>query len=1692
MPPVQRRIASVGRVEFLVIMVILVSLSLGTLPLGGPSPVIRSGIPSSPGPVSLTASSVTTGLSSPSVPVGSATASELPASPGTRTSAPLGQGAPALSLPPVPTAVSRSTPSSPSSLAFSGRGTPSSPSSGFEGPAATPSQGQAGSPVESPQTGSSTSPPVYEIGTLTATTATGSSPWGLAYDSGNGYVYVANYGSNNVSVLSGAKVVASIPVGTNPSGAGYDSANGYVYVTNAGSSTVSVISGTTVVATVPVGSAPKSAVYDGADGYVYVTNRGSYTVSVISGTSVIATIGNIGGAYDLAYDSQDGYIYAANSTWSGVSVISGTSVVATVPVGNQPVGVTYDSATGDIYVASAMTQTVSVIFGTSVVATVPLTAQPDGVGYASGNGDIYVADVSTNNVSVISGTSVVATVPVGSFPREVAYDAANGYVYVTNMVSNNVSIFSTLLQLGTLGGQLVHPVPTSLATVGVGNRPYALGYDNATGDVYVANQNTGNVSVISGTTVVATVPVGSSPSGVAYDAGNGEVYVVNSGSNDVSVISGTSVVATVTVGSSPIGAAYDSQNGYVYVANTGSNSVSVISGTSVLATVTVGTSPIGVGYDSQNGYVYVANYATGNVSVLSGTVLVATVAVGSGPTGVGYDSGNADIYVVDSVSDNVSVLSGTSTVGTVRVGLSPDGIGYDTGNGLVYVANSGSNNLSVLSGTSVVATVGVGSLPLAVGYDGGNGHVYVANGVSNSVSVLQTLWVPIAPPSLQSDAGQTLLLEAPLFSPNPGISTTLSSPLLPSGLSCTALPPSLNYVSMTCTATVPGTYSVTLTAVGTSGNSAWSRNTVTVFSAPSVTSPTPTRGSADVGQQVAFSTTAAGGPGTYRYYSWSAPNALECTASTSNTIACLPTGAGSGTVSVNVTDANNATSSTATVSYSVSADPTVTTPVATRMNLDVGQSTGLSFTATNGTGLWSILAWSGLPPGCAGVNDSSLTCSPSASGTYSVAASITDSNGMTVRSGTVTLTVSPALATPTFTVSRTTLDVGQSVLLSATVSGGTGSYTYTWGTLPTGCATSNTAALTCSPASVGSGAFATTVTVTDGNGVSLTSATVTLTVSADPTLSTPTAPRTNLDVGQSTNLSASATNGTGLPATYTWAGLPTGCVGTSSLAISCAPTVTGSFSVTITLQDSNGFRLVSSPLTLTVSPALGIAGLASSRSTLDVGQSVSLVASVRGGTGIYAYSWNGLPSGCVGGNAASLSCSPSVPGTFGVQVWINDTNGGSATTAQTLIVSADPTVTTPTGTSMNLDLGQSTVLSFGATNGTGGWSILAWSGLPSGCASVNASSLNCRPSASGTFSVSASITDSNGMSVSSGTVILTVSPTLTAPILTASRTTLDVGQSVVVTANVLGGSGPYSYTWSGLPQGCASGNSATLTCTPLASGSANVTVTVKDSNGVALASSSLQLTVSSRLIPGSIALDPAVLDLGQSTKLTVSVSGGSGGLSYAWSGLPPGCGTSGSVSLACTPSASGTSWVTVVVTDPNGETVLVGPVSLVVAPTLGTASVSASVSSLTIGSTVAFTAVVTGGTAPYSYTWSGLPTGCAPVNAPTLTCTPTAQGTYSVSVKITDSAGASVTSSAQTVTVSRAPTPAATGLSNGLDWGILALAVIGLVVGLIGLFLALRKRGPGDPDISATTTKSTHPEEGSAGPPSSTDSPGLT
>src|SRR2546425_436196 len=451
-------------------------------------------------------------------------------------------------------------------------------------------------------------------GTVIATIPVGDYPFGVAYDSGNGYVYVANYNSNNVSIISGTTVVATIPVGGGPSGIAYDSGNGYVYVANLASNNTSVISGTTVLATVAVGNGPNGGGYNSGNGYVYVTNFYSNTVSVINGTSVVATVpvgGNPGG---VGYDSGNGYVYVANHFSDNVSVIDGTTVVATIPVGSVPLGVAYENANGYVYVANALSDTVSVISTTAQLFLVTFTES--GLPYGSPwsvtlDGLVNRSTTPTITFSEPNGTHAYAVGRVTGYAAYYYPSPSSGSVVVNGAPPSVVISFTA----NTKGGTVV-------ATVPVGYYPVGAGYDAGNGHVYVANFVSNSVSVIDGTTVVATVPVGNNPHGVVYDSGNGYVYVANynsnnvNGSNTVSVIDGTTIVATIPVGSNPDALAYDSQKGYVYVANYGSGNVSVISGNTVVAWIPVGEYPDALAYDSGNGCIYVARYYAGTVSVI--------------------------------------------------------------------------------------------------------------------------------------------------------------------------------------------------------------------------------------------------------------------------------------------------------------------------------------------------------------------------------------------------------------------------------------------------------------------------------------------------------------------------------------------------------------------------------------------------------------------------------------------------------------------------------------------------------------------------------------------------------------------------------------------------------------------------------------------------------------------------------------------------------------------------------------------------------------------------------------------------------------------------------------------------------------------------------------------------------------------
>lgn len=156
----------------------------------------------------------------------------------------------------------------------------------------------------------------------------------------------------------------------------------------------------------------------------------------------------------------------------------------------------------------------------------------------------------------------------------------------------------------------------------------------------------------------------------------------------------------------------------------------------------------------------------------------------------------------------------------------------------------------------------------------------------------------------------------------------------------------------------------------------------------------------------------------------------------------------------------------------------------------------------------------------------------------------------------------------------------------------------------------------------------------------------------------------------------------------------------------------------------------------------------------------------------------------------------------------------------------------------------------------------------------------------------------------------------------------------------------------------------------------------------------------------SFTLSPNPVTVGSGETMTVSASGGTAPLSYAYSGLPPGCSSSNVDPLSCTPSTAGTYPITVTVTDAASKTASASA-TLTVNPStptpLAITSFTANPADVSMDWSTTLSVTTTGGTAPLAYVYTNLPPGCATQDLNALNCVPTVTGHYNATVEVTDS-----------------------------------------------------------------------------------------
>jgi len=818
----------------------------------------------------------------------------------------------------------------------------------------------------------------------------------MAYDPASNRLFVANGGSNNLTVINqttGAIVSTGLLIGHGSVyySTAYDPVNGNIYAaSNAGggsaSGNITVVNGATArsVANITTSNFP-IGVTTAASGDVFVVNQGpatqapepNVTVLNVTNSLPIASVPLYVSPSEVAFDPGENSLYVVDNSGNDIYRINGTSgsISGVERGGPLPVPSTYvlplayDPRNGDIYVVDNDRTAIDVFTSAHVfLKSIPVGPNPTGIAYDGENGTIFVSQDLYGNVSIIDGSTnqvLSTTLKLGAFANlgAVAYDPHNNTVYVANLGADNVTAFNASTYV-------------KLKTIPVGSEPDSFAVDSKNHTVFVANLGSGNASVINDTTnrVVAN-PAISSVHLIVYDNGTDSIYNAEYAANSVSAINASSYAA---LSGSPLrlgglggtyteGITYDWTNGEVYVTNSDGDSLQAISAaptyavtfhetglTSTPWSVTLGgvlhsASTPAIGFTEAAGtwpYTvhpvsgYSQNVTTGNVVVTTGPqdVYVKFTAIVSSYSVTFIESGLLPTSLWNVTLNSVQNHSNTNSIGFVEPAGS---YGYTVGHYTGYVANvsSGTVIISTFARTVYIGFSAVNSVFPVTFIESGLGHSTEWNvtfhGVTNNSTSTSIGFL---------DANGTWPFSVASVA---GYSVNVSS-----GTVTVAGLPKFVYVGFTQFARA---YPVNFTETGLTNTTLW---TVTLAGSPKSAS-TMTISFSEVNGSYAFSV------GTVPGFTAS-PNSGSANVVGAPFLQTIVFTAGTAPLTVQLT-ANPAT-------------------------ISLGNSTRLTATTAGGAPPFTY-TYSGLPAGCTSQSSPSFSCTPTVSGTFSINVTVVDTLG---------------------------------------------------------------------------------------------------------------------------------------------------------------------------------------------------------------------------------------------------------------------------------------------------------------------------------------------------------------------------------------------------------------------------------------------------------------------------------------------------------------------------------------------------------------------------------------------------------------------------------------------------------------------------------------------------------------------------
>lgn len=640
-------------------------------------------------------------------------------------------------------------------------------------------------------------------------------------------------------------------------------------------------------------------------------------------------------------------------------------------------------------------------------------------------------------------------------------------------------------------------------------------------------------------------------------------------------------------------------------------------------------------------------------------------------------------------------------------------------------------------------------------------------------------------------------------------------------------------------------------------------------------------------------------------------------------------------------------------------------------------------------------------------------------------------------------------STDTFSVvlksNKTSMEVGQTATLSATVTNGTAPIKYKFESAASGSTSFTTVqaestSSSCSYTPSAAGTYTLRVTAKDNSGKTAVS---NVTISVSPKLSVSLSISSNtLTLGGSITFTAQSSGGTS-PYTFSFSIMEPGSSSYTTLTefsslktYSYTPKNAGTYQVRVSCKGGNDVTAYNTAGFVVNAPAL-VNSSTISTTNITLGNSATVTGKASGGVSPYTYAYyykNSSSSSWTTVSAFSSKTSavikPTAAGTYTVKVTVKDSAGTTTDKTFSLIVTnVTPLTNLSTVSATSIAAGNTVTVSGKATGGTSPYKYAfyykkstdtAWKTIGTEFGTETSGTFKATPAA--VFNVKIIVKDNKSTTAEKTYDVTATSTLANNSVLSAS--VLPAGKAVTITGKASGGTSPYKYafyykraensSWKLL--GTEYGTATTASFTPASSGSFDVKVNVKDNIGTVV-TKKLTYTAAEPLVNSST-INTTKAVVGGSVTLTAKISGGTSPYKYAyyykktenstWKVIGTEFGTAATATFV--PQAAGTYDICIKGKDSTG-TLSSKTLSLSVSDLANKSGVN--YSKVGVGTYIAVNGKAEGGTAPYKYAfyfkravnsnWNTIGTEYG--TAATGEFKPTAAADYNIKINIKDSVG---------------------------------------------------------------------------------------